>query len=138
MFRTAKIAAVVAVIALSVSACGATKGSTPDASTPARATAPVVTKGYWSDGDWSAASKPTLKDDGLGDFGGSLVLTYNGDDASGGDLCVDVDVLKGDDSVASLEGCVNDVKPGHKGIVDLISSDNYKSGSYTIEIHKSF
>ena len=80
-------------------------------------------------GDWRLDSIQ-VKNDGLGDFGGTARVTYTGSDASGGDNVFTVTVFKGEKVVATLTGGANTVRPGTTATVQLISSDKYLPGPY--------
>ena len=64
-----------------------------------------------------------MKNDVLGDFGGTARVTYTGSDASGGDNVFTVTVFKGKKVVATLTGGANTVRPGTTATVQFISSD---------------
>lgn len=80
-------------------------------------------------GDWRLDSIQ-VKNDGLGDFGGTARITYTGSDSSGGDNIFTVTVFKGKNVVATLNGGANTVKPGSTATVQFISSDKYVPGPY--------
>ncbi len=80
-------------------------------------------------GDWRLDSIQ-VKNDGLGDFGGTARITYTGKDSTGGDNLFTVTVFKGKKVVATLNGAANSVKPGTTATVQLISSDKYVPGLY--------
>ena len=146
------LAAGIAVIAIASSASGggsadtaaekpATSSSSPvEESKPATEQAPVVdngpsTKFPMQDGDWRLDSF-SVKDDGLGSFGGRGRITYTGDDTSGGMNVFTITVFKGGVDVGSLMGSASDVKPGTAETVQFISQDEYVAGSHKFTFQK--
>jgi hypothetical protein len=81
------------------------------------------------DGDWRLDSI-TVKDSGLGTFGGRARVTYTGDDDNGGNNIFTVTVFVKGRDVASMQGSASDVRPGKTVTVDLISSDTFVKGPY--------
>jgi hypothetical protein len=80
-------------------------------------------------GDWRLDSIQ-VKNDGLGDFGGTARVTYTGDDSEGGDNIFTVTVFKGTKVAATLTGSANTVQPGTAVTVQFISSDKFVAGPY--------
>lgn len=91
------------------------------------AAAPAAGTNTAKDGKWSA-SDIQVKDDGLGDFGGTLRLS--GPDASA--ASVQLSVLKGGSVVATMSGASSNFSGTET--VQLISSDKYTSGDYDYEL----
>jgi hypothetical protein len=83
-----------------------------------------------SDGGWTLESQQ-LKDDGLGDFGGTARITNTEDSPQTGVFTLTV--FKGDEQVASLQGSADEVEPGKTVTVRLISQDKFKKGPYRVE-----
>lgn len=83
-------------------------------------------------GDWRLDSIQ-VKDDGLGDMGGTARVTYTGDDPDGGDNIFTITVFKGKNVVATLNGSANTVKPGTTVTVQLISQDKMVGGPYKFD-----
>jgi hypothetical protein len=81
-----------------------------------------------TDGDWRLDSV-RIKDDGLGDFGGTARITYTGG-AEGGTNLFTIAVFKDGQEVAALQGSADDVSPGDAETVQLISMDDYVAGPY--------
>lgn len=92
------------------------------------------TKFPMQDGDWRLDSL-SVKNDGLGDFGGRARITYTGDDADGGSNLFTVTVFKAGKDIGTITGAASDVAPGRAKTVQLISSDKYVSGTlkYTFQ-----
>ncbi|MGA5193611.1 hypothetical protein [Streptomyces exfoliatus] len=80
----------------------------------------------------------TVRDNGLGDFGGRARVTYTGDNPDGGGNTFTVTVFKGGKDVASLLGSASEVPPGRTVTVDLISTDKFVRGPYTYDFQKGF
>lgn len=80
-------------------------------------------------GDWRLDSIQ-LKDDGLGDFGGTARITYTGEDQDGGDNVFTITVFVGKKVVATLNGGANTVMPGTSVTVQLLSQDKFVHGRY--------
>jgi hypothetical protein len=90
-----------------------------------------------ADGDWRLDTLQ-LKNDGLGDFGGTARITYTGSDSSGGSNVFTITVLKGSTVVATLNGSADNVQPDGTETVQLISSDSWKPGKYTYDFQTDF
>jgi hypothetical protein len=80
-------------------------------------------------GDWRLDSVQ-VKNDGLGDFGGTARITYTGDDGEGGDNIFTLTVFKGTKVAGTLNGSANTVKPGTAVTVQLISTDKFVAGPF--------
>ncbi|MCW2798714.1 MAG: hypothetical protein JWQ70_186 [Aeromicrobium sp.] len=80
-------------------------------------------------GDWRLDSI-VVKNDGLGDFGGTARITYTGDDKDGGSNVFTITAFSGKDLVATLQGSANTVRPGTTVTVQLISQDKFRSGTF--------
>lgn len=80
-------------------------------------------------GDWRLDSIK-VKDDGLGDFGGTARISYTGDDENGGTNLFTITLFDGKEVVGTLQGSANTVKPGSAVTVQLISQDKYKEGTF--------
>lgn len=80
-------------------------------------------------GDWRLDSIQ-LKDDGLGDFGGTARITYTGKDSDGGNNLFTITVFQGKHLIATLNGSANTVMPGTTSTVQLISQDKFVGGQY--------
>ncbi|MEC4019801.1 hypothetical protein [Streptomyces sp. H27-D2] len=115
--------------------------SAPATSPPARTTSAAPqgkgTQPPIESGDWRLDSI-TVRDNGLGDFGGRARITYTGDNPDGGLNTFTITVFKGGKDVASLEGSASDVQPGRTITADLISTDKFVSGPYTYDFQKDF
>lgn len=81
------------------------------------------------DGDWSLDSL-RVKDDGLGDFGGTGRVTYNGSNPDGGTNIFTVTVFVSGKDVATLSGSANGVKAGDAVSVQFISQEKFVGGPY--------
>ena len=108
--------------------------STPaPSSNTATETAPAATgptaKLPIQNGDWRLSSV-SIKDDGLGDFGGRARITYTGDNPDGGTNLFTITVFRHGKDVAALEGSAEAVKPGTAATVQLISTDKFVPGPY--------
>lgn len=106
------------------------------AAAAAPATKPAPAAGHQVDGDWEMVSVK-IGDDGLGDFGGTARVKYNGDDPSAEGV-FEVTLLNGTDVIGTLTGSANEVEPGKTVTVDLVSSDSFKKGPWKIDFQKSF
>lgn len=145
---SALAAIIVIIIAVSASGSGSTDNNnaadttsetTTSSSTPKTTTgkkAPSTVKGSGptatlpiQDGDWRLDSL-RLKDDGIGDFGGTARITYTGDDQDGGDNIFTVTVFKGGKDIAVLQGSARTVLPGTTATVQLISQDKFVAGPW--------
>jgi hypothetical protein len=129
-----------------LTACAPTDGTTTSggdkAAENSRSTAPgakssktaAPTKpaksGKPSDGGWVVESYQ-FKNDGLGDFGGTARLTNTKGETRNGIFTITV--FKAGKQVASLQGSASDVESGKTVTVQLISSDKYVAGPYTID-----
>jgi hypothetical protein len=89
------------------------------------------------DGDWRLDSV-RLKNDGLGDFGGTGRITYTGDDSGGGNNTFTLTIFKGGKEIAALNGSATDVKPATTVTVQWVSSDKFASGPYTYDFQNDF
>jgi hypothetical protein len=119
----------------------AAKAPTTHASTPAKkatapkAAAPVTPQKAAAptkpnDKGWVVQSL-NVKNDGLGDFGGSARVTNTND--SSRTAVVTFTLFRNGHQVGVLQGSSSDVSGGKTVTVDLISSDKYSSGSYTYD-----
>jgi hypothetical protein len=88
-------------------------------------------------GDWRLDSI-TLRDNGLGDFGGRARITYTGDNPDGGTNTFTITVFKDGKDIASLIGSARDVPSGRTITADLVSTDNFVAGPYTFDFQKDF
>jgi len=88
------------------------------------------------DGDWRLDTI-SVKDDGLGDFGGRARMTYTGKNPSGGTNVFTVTVFVGGKDVASLQGSASSVRPGDAVTVDLISQDKFVGGPYKYDFQNN-
>jgi hypothetical protein len=111
-----------------------TTAAAPKAAAPTKAAAASAFP--MQDGDWRLDSV-TVKNDGLGDFGGRARITYTGDDPNGGDNIFTITVFKAGKDIASLQGSANTVLPGKTVTVDLISQDHYVKGPYTYDFQNN-
>lgn len=82
------------------------------------------------DGDWRLDSVQ-LKNDGVGDFGGTARITYIGESQNADNLFTITVLDKNGGVVASLTGSAEGMDPGGTETVDLISFDKWKPGNYT-------
>ncbi|MFZ4297941.1 hypothetical protein ACOZE3_08455 [Streptomyces cinereoruber] len=139
--------ATLGLLALLLTACSTDSnsgeaGGTPPAagtSAPAKTAAPQG-KGSQppiESGDWRLDSV-TVRDNGLGDFGGRARITYTGDNPDGGTNTFTITVFKGGKDVASLKGSAGEVPPGRTITADLISTDKFTPGPYTYDFQKDF
>jgi hypothetical protein len=87
-------------------------------------------------GDWRLDSI-SVKNDGLGDFGGSGRIAYTGKDTSGGTNLFTVTVFINGKQVATLDGSADSVPTGNEATVELISNDPYVVGTYTYDFQKN-
>jgi hypothetical protein len=83
------------------------------------------------DGDWRLDSV-TLKNDGLGSFGGTARITYIGGDQNASNIFTITVLNKNGDVVASLDGSAEGMDPKGTETVRLISFDDWKPGKYTL------
>jgi hypothetical protein len=102
--------------------------------TKAKTAAPPATSGATAklpiqNGDWRLDSI-RVKDDGLGDFGGTARVTYTGDDPEGGTNIFTVTVFVGGKDIAALQGSANAVMSGRAATVQFISQDKFVGGPY--------
>ncbi|MEV6212719.1 hypothetical protein [Kitasatospora sp. NPDC051914] len=88
-------------------------------------------------GDWRVDSI-TVRDNGLGDFGGRARITYTGDNPDGGTNTFTITVFKDGKDVASLLGSASDVPPGGTITADLVSTDKFVPGPYAYDFQKGF
>lgn len=93
------------------------------------------TDGKLADGGWVVESQ-TLKNDGLGSFGGTARITNTNDGTESG--LFTLTVFKAGKQVASLTGSSSDVEAGKTVTVTFISSDKYVSGPYTYDFQNDF
>lgn len=89
-----------------------------------------------ADGDWTLATVQ-VKNDGLGDLGGTARITYTGDNKAGGDALFTVTVFVGGRQVGTLDGSATQVEPGRTQSVTLISSDKFAKGPYSYDFQKT-
>jgi hypothetical protein len=82
-----------------------------------------------SDGD-SRVDSIRVKDDGLGDFGGTGRVTYTRDDPEGGTDVFTLAVFVDGKYVAALNGSAHSVEPGRAATVQSISTDKFMRGPY--------
>jgi hypothetical protein len=98
--------------------------------------APASTTGTASlpiqNGDWRLDSI-RVKDDGLGDFGGTARVTYTGENPEGGSNVFTLTVFKGGKDIAVLNGSADSVQPGRTATVQFISQDKFVGGAYTYD-----
>jgi hypothetical protein len=83
-------------------------------------------------GDWRLDSI-TVKDDGLGSFGGRARITYTGENPEGGSNIFTITVFRGGKDVAALMGSANSVMPGTAATVEFISQDDFVGGPYKFD-----
>jgi hypothetical protein len=83
------------------------------------------------DGDWRLDSV-SLKDDGLGDFGGISRITYIGQDNNASNIFTVTVLAKDGSVVASLQGSAEGMGPNGTETVQLISSDKWEPGNYKL------
>jgi hypothetical protein len=140
--------AAILLIVVSVAASGGTDstttptpGSGNDTSAPptaqdneSNAQAPPATTGPTAklpiqNGDWRLDSV-RVKDDGLGDFGGTARVTYTGGNPEGGTNIFTLTVFVGGKDVAALVGSANAVMPDRAATVQFISQDKFVGGPY--------
>ncbi|MDW4910908.1 hypothetical protein RB628_37740 [Streptomyces sp. ADMS] len=88
-------------------------------------------------GDWRLDSV-TVRDSGLGDFGGRARITYTGENPDGGTNTFTITVFKAGKDVASLLGSASDVPPGRTITAVLVSTDKFVAGPYTYDFQKGF
>jgi hypothetical protein len=88
------------------------------------------------DGDWRLDSV-RIKDDGLGDLGGTARIAYTGATEGGTNLFT-IAVFKGGQEVAALTGSADDVSPGDAETVQLISTDKFVPGPYEYDFQTDF
>ena len=81
------------------------------------------------DGDWRLESV-SLKDDGLGSFGGDARITYIGEDTNASNIFTVTVLDENGDFVASLDGSAEGMDPNGTETVALISFDDWKPGNY--------
>jgi hypothetical protein len=98
---------------------------------PAAANGPTA-KLPIQNGDWRLDSI-RVKDDGLGDFGGTTRVTYTGDNPEGGTNLFTITVFVGGKDIAVLNGSVSSVQPGRTATVQLISQDKFVGGPYKFD-----
>jgi hypothetical protein len=80
-------------------------------------------------GDWRLDSV-TVKDDGLGSFGGRARITYTGDNPEGGTNLFTLTVFSHGKDVAALTGSADSVKHGTAATVEFVSTDDFVGGPY--------
>lgn len=104
-----------------------------DEAEPTEETEPAEVEGSLplEDGDWRLDSVQ-LKDDGLGDFGGTARITYTGEDNDASNLFTITVLAKDGTVVASLDGAAEGMGPDGTETVQLISTDPWKPGNYTL------
>jgi hypothetical protein len=127
-----------ATLAFALAACAApaetTSGSGSKSTTASGATtkgkAAATDSGKPSDGGWTLESQQ-LKDDGLGDFGGTARITNTEESPQTGVFTLTV--FKGSEQVATLQGSADEVEPGKTVSVQLISQDKFRKGPYRVE-----
>ncbi len=141
IFSIGAIVLVVVIAALSGSPSSTTTatptpGSANDSSatataeaTKAKTAAPPATSGATAklpiqNGDWRLDSI-RVKDDGLGDFGGTARVTYTGGNPEGGTNIFTVAVFVDGKDVAALPGSANAVMSDRAATVQLISQDKF-------------
>lgn len=146
-FRTMRSATLAVVLATALSACAPTdstttssgdsaadssKSTAPAAKAPKKSGAPVKSakSAKPSDGGWVVESYQ-LKNDGLGDFGGTARITNTKGETRTGIFTITA--FKAGKQVASLQGSASDVESGKTVTVQLISTDKYVAGPYTID-----
>ena len=106
----------------------AAKAQDTEAKTAPAATGPTA-KLPIQNGDWRLDTV-TLKDDGLGDFGGRARITYTGENPEGGTNLFTLTVFRHGKDVAALTGSADSVKPGRAATVEFISQDDFVGGPY--------
>jgi hypothetical protein len=115
-------------------------GETPKANTPppppAESNGPTA-KLPIQNGDWRLDSI-RVKDNGLGDFGGTGRVTYTGANPDGGANVFTLTVFVDDKDIAVLNGSASSVKPGRTVTVEFISSDNFVGGPYKYDFQNDF
>jgi len=94
----------------------------------APAPAPESVGGDTTDGSFTLVGQQ-IKDDGLGDFGGTARVK-NTSDAEKTAL-ITLTVFRGGKQVAALQGAADSVGPGDTATVQLISQDAYLKGPYS-------
>jgi hypothetical protein len=118
---------------------GAAGGPAPATTAAPPTSAPAPTSGGkalpLSSGDWRLDSA-ILKDDGLGDFGGTGRVTYTGKSSDGGSNVFTVTVFVGGQQVATLDGSVDSVAPGDQATIQFVSDDKIVPGPYTYDFQK--
>jgi hypothetical protein len=102
----------------------------PTAAAPA-ATAPATL----TDGDWTLESYQIKEEEFTNSFTGTARITYNGSD-EGALNNFTLTIFKGGQQVGTLQGTILDTSPGQTKTVDLISTDDYVAGPWTVEFQK--
>lgn len=116
---------------LLLAACGATPSpSSPAAPAPASASASKAAHNPLSDKGWTVVSYE-LKDDGTGSLGGSARITNTA--STSRTVVGKLVVFKAGTQVGNLDLSAQDVAAGQTVTVDLVGTDKYVVGPYTVQ-----
>jgi hypothetical protein len=113
----------------SSSSSSSTSAPAPKATAPAVKPKPAA-PAKPSDKDWVVQSTK-LKNDGLGDWGGTARITNNSGDSR--TMVCTITLFRAGKQIASLEGSAQDVAAHKTVTVDLISEDKYHAGKYSVD-----
>lgn len=112
-------------------ACGAAgptiaASSAPEPAPVATTAAPTQAADSRTDKGWTIVSL-NLKDDGTGDFGGTARVRNDNAGTMSGTFTLTV--MKGGDTIGSMQGASQGVRAGQTVTVEWVSQDKYMSGS---------
>ena len=108
-----------------------------ESKTEAPATTGATAKLPIQNGDWRLDSI-RVKDDGLGDFGGTARVTYTGENPEGGSNIFTLTVFVRGKDVAALTGSADSVMPGRAATVQFVSGDKFIAGPYKYDFQNDF
>lgn len=103
----------------------------------APATSAPASKEIATDGDWTLVSVK-VEDDGLGDFGATARIRYNGEDPDAAGVFTVTVLDESGEVLGALQGSATQVEPGKVQTVQMISTDKFAKGPYTYEFQKDF
>jgi type II secretory pathway pseudopilin PulG len=97
---------------------------------PAEPAPAAPASGELQDGSFTS-EQPRLKDDGLGDFGGTARVTNTSDSEKSGIFTYTL--FKGGDMVGTAQGSASEVGAGETATVQLVSTDEFVAGVDRVE-----